>query len=83
MVVKSTGKKKRTRCPFGPDCQGCKVPECGECVYCLDRPSRGGPGIKKQKCRLRKCSRSNRSKSSFTTKSSSSASTTSEMEAKA
>ena len=36
MVPKSSGKKRR-RCAFGEDCQGCKAPECGECVHCLDK----------------------------------------------
>ena len=35
------GKKKRM-CHYGGDCGGCKEPECGECLYCLDKPSRGG-----------------------------------------
>ena len=36
MVPKSSGKKRR-RCLFGEDCQGCKAPECGECKHCLDK----------------------------------------------
>jgi len=54
MVPKSSGKKRRN-CLLGEDCQGCPAPECGECKYCLDMPKRGGPGIKKQRCILRKC----------------------------
>merc|ERR1719239_1610269 len=54
IVPKSSGKKRRN-CLLGEDCQGCPAPECGECKYCLDMPKRGGPGIKKQRCILRKC----------------------------
>jgi len=54
IVPKSSGKKRR-KCLYGADCRGCSAPECGECAFCLDKPSRGGPGTKKQKCLLRKC----------------------------
>ncbi|EOD40248.1 hypothetical protein EMIHUDRAFT_260211, partial [Emiliania huxleyi CCMP1516] len=27
--------------------------DCDECVYCLDKPRLGGPGIKRQKCVLK------------------------------
>jgi len=54
IVPKSSGKKRRN-CLYGADCRGCNAPECGECAFCLDKPSRGGPGTKKQKCLLRKC----------------------------
>jgi len=49
------GSKRRRGCPHGPDCVGCKLPECEECVNCRDKPARGGPGRLKQKCLVRKC----------------------------
>jgi len=37
-------------------CSGCVRPDCGTCVYCLDKPKFGGRNIQKQKCVLKKCS---------------------------
>jgi hypothetical protein len=37
-------------------CSGCLMPDCGECVFCKDKPRFGGPGKKKQRCRMRICS---------------------------
>ena len=37
-------------------CGGCRLMEdCGECVFCQDKPKFGGPNVKKQKCELRWC----------------------------
>jgi hypothetical protein len=30
-----------------------RMQDCGECVYCLDKPKYGGPGTKRQKCVLK------------------------------
>ena len=47
---------KRRRCSkFGEDCLGCAWPDCGECVHCLDKPSRGGLNRLKQRCVRRSC----------------------------
>ena len=37
------------------NCKGCLREDCGECVFCKDKPKFGGPGRKKQKCLLRAC----------------------------
>ena len=29
---------------------GLEIKDCGECVYCLDKPRYGGKGTKRQKC---------------------------------
>ena len=47
--------KKTRNCKFGDFCQGCPTPECEICIFCLDRPSRGGKNRLKQKCLERKC----------------------------
>jgi hypothetical protein len=36
-------------------CSGCKKDDCGECANCLDKPERGGPGRRKQRCKKREC----------------------------
>ena len=36
-------------------CGPCKAPDCGECIYCLDKPKFGGPNKKKNACLERKC----------------------------
>jgi hypothetical protein len=39
-------------------CKGCvRADDCGECKACKDKPKFGGPGTKKQRCKLRACSR--------------------------
>ena len=47
--------KKTRNCKFGDFCQGCPTPECEICIFCLDRPSRGGKNRLKQNCLERKC----------------------------
>jgi len=37
-------------------CSGCVRPDCGECMYCKDKPKFGGHNIMKQKCIHKKCS---------------------------
>ena len=40
--------KRRRRCG---ECTSCLIAEdCGNCVFCLDKPKFGGPNIKKQAC---------------------------------
>ena len=46
---------KKRKCVYGDSCLGCVLPECGVCLHCLDKPSRGGPNKTKQKCIHRKC----------------------------
>ena len=37
-------------------CEACLTPDCRSCKYCLDMKKYGGPGIKRQPCKLRpKC----------------------------
>lgn len=38
-------------------CEGCLAKACGTCVYCKDNPQFGGPGVKKQSCVARRCTR--------------------------
>ncbi|XP_076865573.1 histone-lysine N-methyltransferase 2B-like isoform X2 [Brachyhypopomus gauderio] len=39
-------------------CKGCcREEDCGECVFCLDKPKYGGPNKKRQSCIYKKCSR--------------------------
>jgi hypothetical protein len=37
------------------ECIGCKAEDCGECLYCLDKPKFGGNDVKKQRCVKRRC----------------------------
>ena len=46
-------KKRGTRCG---ECPGCLRDDCGMCIFCNDKPKFGGPGKKKQRCKLRACS---------------------------
>jgi len=46
------GKLRGTRCGR---CPGCQKEDCGKCVFCKDKPKFGGPGKKKQRCKLRIC----------------------------
>ena len=55
IVTGSAVKKTRTCSKFGDSCMGCTTPECDVCIYCLDRPSRGGQLKLKQKCLKRRC----------------------------
>ena len=37
-------------------CKGCRIlTDCAKCTMCRDKPEVGGPGVKKQKCELRRC----------------------------
>ena len=45
-------KRRRSRCGA---CEGCCQKDCGECDHCKDMKKFGGPGIRKQACRKRKC----------------------------
>ena len=39
-------------------CEGCKtIDDCGKCICCLDKPKFGGKNIRKQKCKVRRCTR--------------------------
>lgn len=69
LLVSSYVKKRSTRCRVGTfigvigclnyfllqTCGPCKAPDCGECIYCLDKPKFGGPNKKKNACLERKC----------------------------
>jgi len=52
LLVSSYVKKRSSRCK---ECGPCKAPDCGECVFCLDKPKFGGPNKKKNACQERKC----------------------------
>ena len=48
------------RPPQGPlkrcgECAGCVRRDCERCINCRDRPSNGGPGLRKKACELRRC----------------------------
>ena len=46
-------RKRRKECGV---CRPCLIPaDCARCTNCLDKPKFGGPGTKKQKCKLRMC----------------------------
>ncbi|CAG2122746.1 unnamed protein product, partial [Medioppia subpectinata] len=32
------------------ECPGCLADDCGQCLYCLDKPKFGGNDVKKQRC---------------------------------
>uniref|UniRef100_M4B6U0 CXXC-type domain-containing protein n=1 Tax=Hyaloperonospora arabidopsidis (strain Emoy2) TaxID=559515 RepID=M4B6U0_HYAAE len=36
-------------------CEGCQAPDCLKCPHCLDMKKYGGPGLRKQTCKIRKC----------------------------
>lgn len=40
------------------ECPGCLADDCGQCLYCLDKPKFGGQDVKKQRCIRRRCHRS-------------------------
>ena len=52
MTVRMSRKRSRGRCG---ECTGCKQPNCGICLECLDMKCFGGSGVKKKACRSRKC----------------------------
>lgn len=37
------------------DCAGCRRRDCDRCINCRDRPSNGGPGLRKKACEQRRC----------------------------
>ncbi|KAF4317627.1 hypothetical protein G195_008842 [Phytophthora kernoviae 00238/432] len=37
------------------ECAGCRAPDCVKCRYCRDMKKYGGPGLRKQSCKDRKC----------------------------
>ena len=41
-------RKRGVRCMECPACL--RMEDCGECVFCRDKPKFGGPGVKKQAC---------------------------------
>ena len=51
-ITKSGGKQRR--CGI---CSGCtsKLEDCGNCVFCLDKPKFGGSGIRRKACIRKKC----------------------------
>lgn len=51
--VPSVSRKRGARCG---NCPGCVREDCGKCPFCKDKPKFGGPGKKKQRCKLRTCS---------------------------
>lgn len=52
LLVSNFTRKRSSRCK---DCGPCRAPDCGECVFCLDKPKFGGPNKKKGACLERKC----------------------------
>jgi len=47
--------KKNHRFKSCLKCTGCRTPNCGDCIHCLDMPKFGGMGTMKQKCMMRIC----------------------------
>lgn len=45
-------RKRVSRCG---KCAGCMASDCMECIHCLDKKKYGGPGLRKQSCKHRKC----------------------------
>ena len=38
-------------------CVGCAVPDCGQCIFCRDKPAFGGPNRLRKRCTARVCAR--------------------------
>ena len=55
-------RKRGARCG---NCPGCVREDCGKCDFCKDKPKFGGPGKKKQRCKLRTCSNFQHKKAGF------------------
>ena len=51
-VTQKVKKKRFVKCN---NCEACKSPECGECIYCKDKPRYGGPNLKRQACSRQRC----------------------------
>ena len=53
-AVRGSIHRMPTPSPAAPDCVlrqgGLEIKDCGECVFCLDKPRYGGKGTKRQKC---------------------------------
>lgn len=49
--------RKRHKMSCCKKCSGCRMSNCGTCLFCLDSTRFGGPGKLKQKCVLRTCSK--------------------------
>ncbi|OWZ20352.1 hypothetical protein PHMEG_0005247 [Phytophthora megakarya] len=47
-----SSKSRVVRCG---ECDGCNAPDCMKCPHCLDMKKYGGPGLRKQTCKNRKC----------------------------
>ena len=47
-------KRRRSCCG---SCEACYRDDCGSCDHCKDMKKYGGPGVRKQACRRRKCTR--------------------------
>ncbi|CAK4723920.1 unnamed protein product [Aphanomyces euteiches] len=45
----------RTRVMRCGVCVGCLAPDCLKCRHCMDMKKYGGPGLRKQSCKSRKC----------------------------
>ncbi|POM72636.1 Hypothetical protein PHPALM_10613, partial [Phytophthora palmivora] len=48
----ASSKSRVVRCG---ECEGCNAPDCMKCPHCLDMKKYGGPGLRKQTCKNRKC----------------------------
>lgn len=48
-------KSSRTRVMRCGKCAGCTASDCLKCRHCLDMKKYGGPGLRKQSCKNRKC----------------------------
>ncbi|GMF12605.1 unnamed protein product [Phytophthora lilii] len=48
----SSARSRVVRCG---ECDGCNAPDCMKCPHCLDMKKYGGPGLRKQTCKNRKC----------------------------
>lgn len=50
-----SSKSSRTREMRCGKCSGCTASDCMKCLHCLDKKKYGGPGLRKQSCKNRKC----------------------------
>lgn len=53
--LSSRSASARSRVVRCGECQGCHAPDCMKCPHCLDMKKYGGPGLRKQTCKKRKC----------------------------
>lgn len=54
-LADANGRSSRTRVMRCSKCAGCRAPDCMKCRHCLDMKKYGGPGLRKQSCKSRKC----------------------------